>query len=289
MLTSMFCDIDDFCKHFEPIYQQHLLTSGQKRQRATRLTLSEMMTIVVFFHYSRLRDFKTYYNTVVCGGLRGHFPDLVSYNHFVELMPRTIMPLCVYLNQRKGACTGIAFMDSTALAVCHNRRIHQHRVFQGLAQRGKTSVDWFYGFKLHVVVNDQGELLAFHLSPGNVDDRKPVPALCRGLFGKLFADKGYISMPLTEQLAEEGVELITKLKKNMKPRLMTLFDKIMLRKRALIECVFDSLKNICQIEHSRHRSVTGFMVNLLAGLAAYTFLPKKPALQRVDTLPSIID
>jgi hypothetical protein len=138
-------------------------------------------------------------------------------------------------------------------------------------------VDWFYGFKLHLIINDQGELLAFYLPPGNVDDRKPVPKLA-DLFGKLFGDRGYVSQELQELLREEGVELITRVKKNMKNRLMSMFDYLMLRKRALIETVNDQLKNICQIEHTRHRSIANFCVNVESSLIAYTFKEKLASL-----------
>jgi transposase len=178
------------------------------------------------------------------------------------------------------------------LAVCHNRRIFRHKVFDGLAARGKNSMGWFYGFKLHLIVNDQGELITFFLTPGNVDDRKPVPHMAKKLWGKLFADKGYISQPLFDQLFEQGVQLITPIRKNMKNRLMPLIDKILLRKRAIIETINDQLKNISQVAHTRHRSVNNFLVNLVAGLIAYTHQPKKPSLNlsREDSalLPTLI-
>ena len=178
MLTRIFCDLDDFCKHFEPLLEAHALANDTQRRRKPKLSLSEMLTIVVYFHRSHFRTFKSYYTQFVCRLLRRFFPRLLSYNRFIELMPRLILPLCAYLNQRKGRCTGIAFIDATALAVCHNRRINQHKVFDGVAARGKCSVGWFYGFKLHLVVNDCGELLAMRLTPGNVDDRVPVRDLC---------------------------------------------------------------------------------------------------------------
>jgi transposase len=236
------------------------------------------MTIIVLFHASSYRNFKAYYTEQVMKHYAGAFPHLVSYQRFVELMPSALAPLCGYLQTRKGQCSGISFVDSTSLKVCHNRRIHSHKVFAGCAKRGKTSVDWFYGFKLHLVINDRGELLALRLTPGNVDDRRPVPELVKGLFGKLIGDKGYVSQPLFEALYGEGVQLVTKLKRGMKNRLMPFFDKIMLRKRAVIESVMDQLKNISQIEHSRHRSVANCFVNLLGGLIAYTWREKKPSL-----------
>jgi hypothetical protein len=278
-ILPVFCDIDDFCQFFEPRWRERLLTDRpRQRQRATTLCLSEVMTLIVLFHSSGYRNFKTYYTQHVLKHMAGAFPRLVSYNRFVELMPSTLVPLCGYLQTRKGACSGISFIDSTSLKVCHNRRIHSHKVFAGCARRGKTSVDWFFGFKLHLVVNDCGELLSLRLTPGNTDDRRTVPELVKGLFGKLFGDKGYVSQPLFETLFDEQVQLITKLKTRMKNRLTSIFDKLMLRKRAIIESVMDQLKNISQIEHTRHRSVANCFVNLLAGLIAYTYREKKPSL-----------
>jgi len=278
-ILPLFCDIDDFCLFFEPLWKRRLLSSGARyRDRQPRLCLSEMMTIIVMFHASSYRNFKAYYTEQVLRHYLWAFPRLVSYQRFVELMPQALVPLCGYLQTRKGQCSGISFIDSTSLKVCHNRRIHSHKVFAGCARRGKTSVDWFFGFKLHLVTNDCGELLSVRLTPGNVDDRRPVPELVTKLFGKLFGDKGYISQPLFETLYDSGVQLVTKLKTKMKNRLLSMFDKIMLRKRAIIESVVDQLKNISQIEHSRHRSVANCFVNLLAGLVAYTFREKKPSL-----------
>lgn len=223
--------------------------------------------------------------------LRDEFPQLVSYNRFVELMPRTTLPILVYLRSRFGEVTGISFIDSTGLAVCHNRRINRHKVFEASATRGKSTMGWFYGFKLHLVINELGELLACCLTPGNVDDRKPVPDLTKNLFGKLFGDKGYLSQKLFDELFERNLRLITTVRSNMKNRLMPLIDKVLLRKRFIIETVNDQLKNISQIEHTRHRSFDNFVVNLLAGLVAYTHQEKKPSLnlsnQGLRLLPAV--
>jgi hypothetical protein len=210
---------------------------------------------------------------------RAEFPDLVSYQRFVELMPSVLALLCAYLQSRFGSCTGIGFIDSTALAVCGNKRIRRNRVFRGVAKMGKTTMGWFFGFKLHLAINECGELLAVQLTPGNIDDRQPVPHLTQRLFGKLFGDKGYISAELFAELWDRGLQLITHIRHNMTNRLMPLVDKILLRKRSLIETVNDQLKNISQIEHTRHRSPTNFLVNLVAGLIQYTHQPKKPSLR----------
>ena len=139
---------------------------------------------------------------------------------------------------------------------------------------------WFYGFKLHLIINEQGEILSFCLTSGNVDDRNEavMDSLTKEIFGKLFADRGYISQKLFEKLLKKDITLVTRAKKNMKNKLMNLYDRLMLRKRTVIESVNDFLKNICEIEHSRHRSIKNFLVNLLSALAAYSLLPKKPSI-----------
>lgn len=278
-LIELFCDVDDFWQAFSPEWHKRLLDEGfPKRTRVPQLCESEIMTIVIHFHQSCYRNFKSYYTEYVATVLKSEFPLLVSYNRFIELMPRVLVPLAAYLHTRKGQVTGISFIDATPLAVCHNRRIQSHKVFEGIAQRGKNSMGWFYGFKLHILINEHGEFLAFSITPGNVDDRKPVPRMTENIWGKVFGDKGYISAKLFSELFSEGVQLITRIRKNMKNKLMPILDKILLRKRALIESVNDQLKNISQIEHTRHRSVANFLVNVVSGLIAYTHQEKKPSL-----------
>ncbi len=284
-ILDLYCSVDTFWQQFAPLWEREQVAAGRRRRRMTRLSPSEIMTIVILFQQSGYRTFKGFYTQHVQTQLRAEFPQLVSYSRFVALIPRVLLPLAVYLQTQMGSCTGVSFVDSTALAVCHNARIAQHRVFAVDARRGKTSVGWFYGFKLHLVVNDRGELLAFCLTPGNIDDRRPVPRLVRRLFGKLFGDRGYISQALAEQLfTTQGILLITKLRKNMRERVLAATDRLLLRKRAIIESVNDQLKNICQIEHTRHRSPYNFLVHLLAGLIAYCHQPKKPSLHLAHDL-----
>ena len=275
-VLELFCAVDDFWQDFAEPWEALQLAHGRQRRRAGQLHPSEVMTLIIHFHQSHYRDFKAYYTEYVQQTLAAEFPHLVSYNRFVELMPGVLIPLCVYLRSRYGHCSGISFIDSSALAVCDPHRIHAHRVFATQAARGKTSVGWFYGFKIHLIANEQGELLSMCLTPGQVDDRAPVPKLARTLFGTLFGDKGYLSRPLAEQLLTDfNLQLITKLRKNMKARPLPWLEKLLLRKRAIMETIFDQLKNISQIEHTRHRSPTNFLVNLVAGLIAYAHQPHK--------------
>jgi hypothetical protein len=281
-LTQIFCDVDDFYREFERFCERaipRLPCDGQPKGYQSRLSISEVMTIVIAFHGSGYRTFKDFYKQKVLADWRDAFPNLVSYGRFVELMPWSFMALVGFLNTCCfGEVTGISFIDSTSVAVCHVKRAKAHKTFKGLAGWGKSSVGWYFGFKLHLIINDLGELLAVSLTPGNTDDRKPVPEMTQDLVGKLFGDRGYISQALFESLFERGLELITKCRKNMKNALMPLLDKILLRKRPIIETVNDQLKNLCQIEHSRHRSPFNFLVNLVSGLIAYAYHPDKPSL-----------
>jgi hypothetical protein len=281
-LIEIFCHVDDFNKVFINELQTHQMSDGSRKLiKPCSMSESEVMTIVIYFHLMRYRDFKHYYLFHVCRNMRSYFPHLVSYNRFVELMQSTLLPMVVFLKvKRLGKCTGISFIDSTPLRACHIKREHSHKVLKGLATKGQCSIGWFFGLKLHFVINDKGEILDFVLTPANTNDRKPLIGtnILSKIYGKLFGDKGYISQSLFEQLFIDGIHLITKLRKNMKNSLMHLSDKIILRKRALIETVFDELKNICQIEHTRHRSQEGFVVNVISGLIAYSYLPKKPSL-----------
>lgn len=279
-VTALFCSIDDFWTDFE---NRMSTSEGQVKRlgtysvrRISGMCMSEVMTIVILFHIQGYRNFKNFYTQHVMKHLRGKFPGLTSYTRFVELMQGAVFPLHCYLMSRLGDCSGISFVDSTPLKTCHLKRVHSHKVFEKIAKWGKTSVGFFFGFKLHIIVNDQGELLAFMVTPGNVDDRKPIPDMIKGLFGKLFGDKGYLSKELFDSLLDQGIQLVTKLRKGMKNKLMSFLDRLLLRKRGVIESVIDQLKNISQIEHSRHRSPVNFVVNLLSGLIAYTLQPKKP-------------
>jgi len=212
-LLELFCDVDDFCKEFKPELGKKMLMGGLKcRNRERNLTISEMMTILIAFHQSSYRNFKAFYREHVSRYWCSEFPDLLSYNRFVQLMPSVGIYLAIYLKTRcLGSCTGVSFIDSTSLVVCENPRIHCHKVFAGLAERGKSSTGWFFGFKLHLVANDKGEILNIKLTPGNVDDRRPVPDLLKDFFGSVYGDKGYISSSLVSQLlVDHGIRFITK-------------------------------------------------------------------------------
>lgn len=281
-LIALYCSVDDFWKAFKLEWEKHLLgNSMSKRGPAPTLTTPEMMTIVILFHQSQYRCFKAFYCNYISQHLCKEFP-LISYCRFVHRMKDLFIPLFAYLLHNRGLITGIAFIDSTKIQVCHSKRMKRNKVFAGLAKTGKTSAGWFHGFKLHLIINEIGEILAFLLTPGNISDISVAEKLSKGIVGKLFGDKGYISAKVTRKLFEKGLHLFTNIKSNMKNKLLSVKDKLFLRKRVLIETVNDQLKNISQIEHTRHRSTCNFLVNVLAALIAYMHQPKKPRIKLTE-------
>ena len=280
-IISLFCEIDDFFLAYEKWQATHCLpkeTPPETRGRRRRLHPSEVMTLLIAFHESGYRTFKYFYQRHVCVYWRAEFPNLVSYSRFVQLQQEVLTVLTFYLAANLGTCSGLSFVDSTRLRVCENRRISSHRVFAAEAGRSKTSMGWFYGFKLHLVINDKGEILNVELSPGNTDDRRPLPKFAAGLHGSLYADRGYISKDLRELLRKQGINLVYKVRKNMSPLSLSVSDEVLLRKRMLIESVIRVLKTQTQLEHSRHRSFKNFQVNVVSALIAYQLRENKPSL-----------
>ena len=278
-LTELFCNVDDFCNHITENEEVTLLnSSAKKRNRSPRMSYSEIITILIHFHQKHYRNFKAYYLDRVATLYKNAFPTLLSYSRFIQLIPRVIFLLFGFLMTRKRSTSGIYFVDSTVLRVCHIKREKSNRVFHGIAEKSKSTMGWFYGFKLHLVVNDAGEIISFDLTKGNVDDRVPVPFLTKGLVGLLFGDKGYIKQELFNKLYERGLKFITYIRNNMKNQLIDIEEKRLLRKRSIIETINDQLKNISQVEHSRHRSLSGFISNLLGGLTSYSLQEKKPTI-----------
>ena len=281
-VTEIFCIIDEFCKHFDAENAQKVLISSKvtsRRRRSATMSDSEIMTILLLFHFGSYRNFKHYYLSFIKIVLKKQFPTAVSYNRFVELEGRVFFQMMFFLNlQTFGRCTGITFVDSTMIPICHNLRRYANKVFKGIATDGKGTMGWCHGFKLHLACNDRGEIIAFVLTGANVSDKDPevFKVLAKRLYGKLFADKGYISQRLFDILFEDGIQLVTGLRVNMKNKLMPFYDRMMLRKRYIIETINDMLKNTAQIVHSRHRSVGNFIMNIISALGAYCFFDNKP-------------
>jgi hypothetical protein len=245
-ITDLFCVIDEFCREYDQIVDSSLL--GNAPKRPPKMSKSEVITITVLFHLAGFRTFKHFYIFYVQKHMQKEFPQTVSYNRFTELMQSNLMPMAMFLKTCcMGECTGISFIDSTPIRVCLNKRINRNKVFRGIANTGKSTMGWFHGFKLHIIINDKGEILSFTITQASEDDREPLKQerFLDKIFGKLFADKGYLGKDLAKLLFVDGVQLITNIRNNMKNCLMTVSDKILLRKRSVIETVNDELKNIC--------------------------------------------
>lgn len=287
-ITTLFCEIDDFCKIFfvnnKFLKITNMDDNKRYRNRPNRMSASEIMTILILFQEFGYRNFKTFYKNYVNQELNTMFPDLLSYNRFVQIMPKVAVPLSYFLKHKMDKVTGVSFIDATKLEICNVKRISRNKVFANVAKIGKTSMGWFFGFKLHLIINHLGGLLAVKVTPGNTHDTKPVESMVdfSSLLGQLFGDKGYISKNLVSNLQEKGVHLFTQLKSNMQNKLLNMKDKILLRKRAIIETINDQLKNIYQIDHTRHRSIFNFIVNLLSGLIAYCFRTNKPSITNFE-------
>jgi len=277
-ITVLFVCLDDFCKLYEKAQKSKLLPS-KKRQRESYLSLSEMMLIEVLYHFSHYKNFKYYYIHEIMGKHRDKFEKLPCYDRFISLKKQLLIPLTILLHCISGEETGIYFADSTSLKVCRNKRINNHKVFKGMAARGKTTMGWFFGFKLHLIVNHKGEIMATKITPGNADDRAALIDIIGNLQGKCFADKGFTGKDIFKTLWKKGLHLITGIRKNMKNHLMPMIDKILLRKRFIIETIFGILKTDFNLEHSRHRSPVNAFVNILAALVAYTYKTNKPKIK----------
>ena len=281
-ITELFCVVDDFCRAVDEQRRASLITDKSKKNptRICELTISEMMTIILLYHQSPCKNFKYFYTSYV-QLYRPEFPSLVSYNRFIQLKPRVLLYMIAFVQWfcSQAEKTGISYIDSSPLEVCHPKRIYSNKVFKRVAALGKTTKGWFYGLKVHLVINERGQLHAVKFTPGNIDDRTPVPDLVKDLLGLLFADKGYIKKELFEKLYAKGLKLVTGIKKTMQNKLMPLMEKLLLRKRGVVESVLHILKNTFEIEHTRHRSIANAFVHLVSTLLAYCFKTNKPAIK----------
>lgn len=280
-LVEVFCDFDDFCNAVKPEWEAMLIDNGVQTSQSRHgpecgLHDSEIMTILVLYHTSRFKNFKTYYESFILGLLRACFPRAPCYERFLTLTKRVWVLLTFFLASRMGRHTDIYYIDSTPLPVCHNRRIGKHKVFEGLAARGKTTMGWFFGFKLHLVFNHQREIVALKLTPGNVSDIAVVPKLTKDLVGKLFGDKGYISQKLAEELLRRGLALMTRVRSNMKSLPVSFFDKALLNGRSIAETIIGHIKETSSLRLPKHRSVSNAFTHIIAAIIAYQINPLSP-------------
>lgn len=278
-LIKTFTLIDDFCKRFLPKWKKNLI-GNNFIERKDSLKISEIITILILFNSSNILYFKSFYfaNYDI---LLKYFPKLPSYQRFVLLQKKAFIPLMAFSRflMRFARRNDIYFIDSTSIPVCRNQRIKKHRTFKYFAQRGKTSMGWFFGFKLHIIINERGELVNLQVSKGNIHDTKPVKELAKGLKGYLIGDKGYLSKTLKEELIkEQDLQLITRIRKDMKPQIMTLKSSFYLQKRGIVETIIGHLKDFKHLVSSKYRSTINFFMNIFSSITAYQLEENKPNL-----------
>lgn len=278
-ITELYCFVEDFCRVIDKNFADKLLSNGKRPTRVAGITVAEILTITLLYHQSPCKNFKAFY-LLYLPLYKAEFQKLPSYDRFIALKPRVLWYLALLLQWfcTQAEMTGISYIDTTTITVCHEKRISRNKTFYGLAEISKSTYGWFFGFKLHLIINEIGEIQAFTLTKGNVDDRKPVANLTEKLTGLLFGDKGYIKKDLFQKLFDRGLQLVTNIKKGMKNILMPLRNKILLKKRSIIETVFDFLKNKFELEHTRHRSPVNFLVHIFSTLVSYSMHSKKPSI-----------
>jgi hypothetical protein len=277
-LISLFIEVDDLYK----AYVKYKNKMGQGKNNSTRepgLNGSEVCTILVSYNYSGYKCFEYYYRQTILKKYADYFPQAPSYERFVSLIPRSadLIYLWLLYSVARSKRTGLYFIDSKKLQVCHLRREKSNKVFKDIARKGKTSTGWFFGLKIHLVINNLGEIVSFDLTTGNVADNNHdlLKKLLICLEGKCVGDKGYLSK-LFEFFFNNGLHLITKPKKKMKKLPVENTLNLLINKRAVVESVFDILGTICDIEHSRHRSPVNAAIHIFSALVAYQHLDQKP-------------
>jgi hypothetical protein len=275
-LIEIFIECDDFCKKLN----SYLLESNLETDLffTGMMCESELMAVVIFYHHSGFKCFKYFYECIILDKMKDYFPNAFSYSRFVNQMKKLHFSLFAFLTAcRLSVSTEANIIDSTKLVVCHNKRIASHKVFNKMAKRGKSSTGWFFGFKLHAIINQYGQLVIFNFTAGNVADNNPnlLETITKKLKEFLYGDAGYISS-IAKKFKERGLNLITKLRNNMEPIELTPIQKHYLKHRGLIESVFNLMKNHCNIDHTRHRSPYNFIINLWSGLIAFSFLDTTP-------------
>lgn len=278
-LIEIFIFCDDFDKSYGSWLRQRSLGGATTTTRTPAISDSEVLALLIFYHWSGYKNFQYFYERFALVHLASYFPNMPSYGRFIELVPRQALKMYMLLKVQSllSRRTGTYFIDSKKLPVCHNKRIHSNKVFEGFAARGKSSTGWYYGLKIHLIINQLGEIVNFELTPANVSDNNA--ELLQKVFGDLkgtcYGDKGYLSK-LFDYFYQNGLKIVTKIRSNMKNVFMPLHEKVNLKKRAVIESVNDILMSVFDIEHTRHRNPINAIVNTFGALAAYGFYEQKP-------------
>ena len=278
-LIALYFEVDNLVIAYKKYQKRKGRLPVQKQGRRPALNGAEICTVLVAYHFSGYKCFEYYYKNSIQKHFKDCFPDAPSYECFLSYIPRVtdMMYLWLLYSCSQSKRTGLYFIDSKKLEVCHLKREKSNRVFKDYARKGKSSMGWFYGLKIHLVINNLGQIISFKLTSGNTADNNQdlLQYLLKSLEGCCVGDKGYLTK-LFDFFYENGLHILTKPKKNMKNKLMPpLWNKI-IDKRGVIESVFDILTSICDIEHSRHRKPQNAFTHIFGSLIAYQFLDKKP-------------
>ena len=264
-LILLFCLVDDFLKQLSNF---RIRIEGKKKGRRVTLSLSEIITLGIFRIIVNIGNVKDYHKFLL-SHYYSYFkiPAYANFNNSLNrAMPYVIMLLHVFTQMVKKKKSNLHFIDSTALPVCKNKRISSHKVAKGLAELGKTTIGWFYGFKLHIICNTFGELESITVTPGNVYDGHTVSKLAKDIFGQIIADAGYLGAKSTDKY-----KLMIAVRKNMK-KLMTFMQHTTLKGRQLVESVFSVIKERLNIVTSLARSIDGLFSRYAFCLLAYFFI-----------------
>ncbi len=280
---SLLQDLEKFYAFYEQSMKSQQITSSntRKRNKSSRMAPHRIMAVLLMFHLSGYRDFRSFYEIMIQGYLKKMFPHSLSYSWFIRIKSRYLHAMFCYLTSKMQPSHEISYIDSTCLKACHIKRASSHKTFKGIAEKGHTSVGWFYGFKLHLVIDAYGNIVDFCVSKGNKHDTYGLDKLTKNIKGLLFGDKGYISQKKAKQLEDKGIKLITKPRKNMKPKSLSKEEKSLLRSRGVIETVIGQLKDMHHVENTKVRSMHGWMMNILAALTAYQIRAFKPSIKPV--------
>ena len=278
-LIEIYCFVDECVQFLNAYFQDHF--PEHKHVYKSGLSMSEMVTIQVLYHLSGYKCFECFYKSLEYNYLGLYFPKLPNIKSFYERQKKTSVYLIGVLLMKSSLSqkNGIFFIDSTKIEVCKPLRMSRNKTFRHYAKKSKTSTGWFFCFKLHLVINELGEIVRYKITTGDVADNNHelLKELLSGLHGKCFGDRGYISA-LFSMFYENGLRLVTDLRANMKGQLIDVNEGKLLKKRGLIEAVNDILKSVCTLEHSRHRCVEHALQSMHAAVIAYCFLEKKPEL-----------
>jgi hypothetical protein len=271
--TLVFCVIDDLCKYL--FVEPH--TAGRHRG----LSVSEVITICLIRDHFKIEDLKHLYR-LLDQKYRYDFPGLPSYANFVATVNSsswqmlTLVKVLVAINNQSAVTVKI--VDSTPLPVCHNMRIYKHKTMKKYATRSKSTMGWFYGLKLHLLIDLQRNILNIQFTTAKASERAVLKAFFMTISNSIVvADAGYISKALEKLAVESGSIFLTSMRKNMK-KLTTPAHIALLNLRGRVEGIFSLLKARLGLISSLPRSVGGYFAHCIRVLFIHMFQPITKAL-----------